>query len=355
MRKLIGTFIVFYLSLFVAINTYDHFTNEIFGGDWFLIKDPIARGIVYGEGMFNPPWTAVMLYPVAILPYYIGQGIIGGLSLLIFFLVLYQIDAKARFWIPAVLVSMPVVRLVGEGNIEILTVSGIYLLYRVIVDRDERAWLFAVSLILASAKLQETLLIIVACSLYLLFQRRRRTLFLGIAYAAVPIGLSMLWKGQAWIAGLPLDYELYSLKGLVYGTPYYVLVVLIGLAALLLVDYETEDPLPYFGLLASSSILISPYAGFESLIPTIIFGSYYQLRYRSKTIGMLSILSMYLAYVFLLEGSMINGYVRVILILHVGVFMTSAFLDVYRKRQVPLYERARTLFRPELATEAYQH
>lgn len=100
--------------------------------DWHGAFRPAALEILHGrspynaEGFFNPPWTAVLLLPFAILPENIGRAVMALVSLITYTYVARQLGAT-KLAIIFLLISPPVLHGILNGNIDWLVTLGFVL------------------------------------------------------------------------------------------------------------------------------------------------------------------------------------------------------------------------------------
>jgi hypothetical protein len=97
--------------------------------DWRVIREGVLAllsGNGYTADYFNPPWTALILAPLAQLPATISSAVLALVNLASFGVVAHRLGAK----LPALLLlltSAPVISGVGIGNIDWLPALGLLL------------------------------------------------------------------------------------------------------------------------------------------------------------------------------------------------------------------------------------
>ena len=97
--------------------------------DWHGAFRPAALEILHGRtpytasGFFNPPWTAVLLIPFAILPEHIGRAVLVIVALATYAYVGYKLGGT-KVTIPLLLVSPPVLHGILNGNLDWLAALG---------------------------------------------------------------------------------------------------------------------------------------------------------------------------------------------------------------------------------------
>ncbi len=100
--------------------------------DWSAVLRPAVFEILHGrspynaEGFFNPPWTAILLIPFAVLPENLGRAIMILSSLVTYSFVAYRLGAK-KTSIVFLLLSPPVLHVIINGNIDWLAALGFIL------------------------------------------------------------------------------------------------------------------------------------------------------------------------------------------------------------------------------------
>ena len=100
--------------------------------DWHGALRPAALEVIYGrspynaDGFFNPPWTAILLIPFAILPENVGRAAMALTSLIVYGFVAHRMGAK-KITILFLLLSPPVLHGILNGNIDWLVVLGFIL------------------------------------------------------------------------------------------------------------------------------------------------------------------------------------------------------------------------------------
>jgi len=100
--------------------------------DWSAVLRPAVFEILHGrspynaEGFFNPPWTAILLIPFAILPDNLGRAFMALSSLVAYSVVAYRLGAN-KTSIIFLLLSPPVLHVIINGNIDWLAALGFIL------------------------------------------------------------------------------------------------------------------------------------------------------------------------------------------------------------------------------------
>jgi hypothetical protein len=100
--------------------------------DWHGAFRPAALEIIHGrspynaEGFFNPPWTAILLVPFAVLPENVGRAALVIAALATYAYVAHRFGAS-KLVIGFLLISPPVLHGILNGNIDWLAVLGVVL------------------------------------------------------------------------------------------------------------------------------------------------------------------------------------------------------------------------------------
>jgi hypothetical protein len=93
---------------------------------------PAALELLHGrspynaEGFFNPPWTAILLIPFAILPENVGRAVMVIAALAVYAYVAHKLGAS-KLTIGLLLLSPPALHGILNGTLDWLTVLGIVL------------------------------------------------------------------------------------------------------------------------------------------------------------------------------------------------------------------------------------
>lgn len=97
--------------------------------DWHGAFRPAALEILHGRspytasGFFNPPWTAILLIPFAILPEHIGRAVLVLVTLATYTYIGYKLGGN-KVTITLLLVSPPVLHGILNGNLDWLAALG---------------------------------------------------------------------------------------------------------------------------------------------------------------------------------------------------------------------------------------
>ena len=217
------------------------------GFDWLHTFGPAGRKwwAPYEVLYHNPPWIALLLWPLAVLPYSLGI-IVNNLAAVLATILFIQKEAKERAWIAilATLLSPFFYQLLFVSNIDWIVILGLIVAGR---------W----SLPLLAAKPQAVLH--VPLHYFRLAENRWRFWLPSIA-----IGLASLAIWGFWPADIPAIPDLAFLNASPF--PW---AVPVGIF-IIWKTWNKEDALLWV-LLASA--LISPYFRFSSLVPLMAAAS----------------------------------------------------------------------------------
>jgi hypothetical protein len=246
--------------------------------DWKIFWDT-TRGFQLnysGQLAFTPPWAMALLWPFTTLPLSASWAL-WSFALLAVLLAAASVSSVRSQRAAAILLctSYPAVRQLVDGNIELLIIAGALLIVWALPRRQPLA--FAAGVLLTSAKIQESwLLLAVACSLAYV-QWGLRSALKAYALAAVPVAASLLWRGADWwaalqrfpFAGTSIDASLRATFARL-GLPDWLFIAswLAGLAATLLVLRRRGGALgrPEAGALVAAGLLLAPYAASNSVL-----------------------------------------------------------------------------------------
>ncbi len=262
----------------------------VFGYDWHNYWAMVQGGWPdYGAvDVFNPPWTVLLLWPLAALPFKTGWAALTLLTLAVLVAsVPRRADGRLDYWLLAALfTSYWVLRQLAEGNLAGLMVAGVLLLLSGLERRDP--WRLAAGGLLATAKYQESwlLLLIVAGLVARTWPARRWLTAAGLGLAAVTPSLLLL--GGPWlhklltpagfspnIARLTGNISLTALTVLPGFPPWGAAVAsVIVLAATGWVVWRSAPAFSRLtaGFLIAASLLTAPYTGGASLTTLLAVG-----------------------------------------------------------------------------------
>lgn len=173
----------------------------VFGYDWHNYWVMFQGGWpdYSAVDVFNPPWTVLMLWPLAALPFKTGWAVLTLLTLAVLVAsVPRRADGRLQVGLlAALLTSYWVLRQLAEGNLAGLMVAGALLLLNGLERRDP--WRLAAGGLLVTAKYQESwlLILVVAWRVLRTWPVRRWAVAAGLSLAVA--GPSLLLLGGPWL------------------------------------------------------------------------------------------------------------------------------------------------------------
>lgn len=227
---------------------------------------PAALELLHGrspynaEGFFNPPWTAILLIPFAILPENVGGALMVIAALAAYAYVAHKLGAN-KLTVGLLLLSPPSMHGILNGNIDWLAVLGVVL----------PPWL---GLFFLAIKPQVGMIVI----LYLFFAEWKRGGFHRVAKTFLPVGLASILSVAVfgpWFLAIP------SLDEISINASLLPLALPIGLA--LTVTAIRKNEIRY-SMIASP--MLSPYLLLHSWIGAFLALAPYPYEAAAAVIGM---------------------------------------------------------------------
>lgn len=277
---LLAVFIVLFVSVFKRLPI----EGTSLALDWRGIWQSIEGGTInYGKGLRNPPWSIIPVLPFGLISFRESWALLTIVTLGVLVISVPRNSSHRSFWFYTFLIStsFPTLRLVADGNLEVLTIAGtLILLYGY---RSRSPWALSVGILLASAKPQESWLFILAIALYSYQQwplKRVATAFTIVVLFVVP---SMLWVGKDWLQALILieergsimDVSLIAAMNRLMVSPWLIGIFWLAiLIATMVVVIRTGRSFSRHkaGFLISASLLLSPYSAGNSMITVLAIG-----------------------------------------------------------------------------------
>jgi len=251
--------------------------------DWRGIYTGLIRGVRYGSGVRNPPWSLALLLPLRVLSMPASWGVWNFVSLLILLLSVPRHAQRARFWLSALLliVSYPILRLFADGNLDPLTLAGALLC--VIGYQKRHSLVLTAGILLASTKPQASVLLLLVLGLYVLQTwPLREWLRLG-GWLAIIVIPAMLWRGQEWLEavfgiqqrGSLMDVSLNSTLTRAGLSPTLSAVLWLAVLGLtLFIAWRSDRTFSRYkaAMLAAASLLIAPYSAGNTVLVVMAVG-----------------------------------------------------------------------------------
>jgi len=281
------------LLLLLAIGLLTRYFEQLpiegtsLGIDWHNIYNGI-RGLTLTytsehDGLRNPPWSVLALIPLGLLSYRSGWGLMILIDIAVLIISVPYSMHRARHWLAILMLisSYPSLRQVADGNVEALVVGGVLLILYGL--RKENSLLLAIGILLASAKFQETWLLLIVLGFYL-FRQWQRWLLSGLV-VVMTVMLSLLWRGREWfdaLRNLPqpgqgtlLDMSLVSVLGQ-HNSPYLLTgslwLALLAATVWIITKGKFNLSRDKAGFLICASLMLAPYAAGNSLLTAFAIG-----------------------------------------------------------------------------------
>lgn len=227
------------------------------GGEWYTYYRAIPSGFLNMPEVANPPYTAVLLYPLMLLPMKVGAEVFTLLNVCAVFLATYL--AGGNRW--GVLLSFPLTWLVWYAQLDGLVALGVGLGYWA-VRKQHPLWV-GIACILLGIKPQIGSIV----ALYYLWRIKNLK---ALIYPAVVMLLSVLLFGFWPVAyirrllGSP-DAAFFTDQSTNIGLfPW-------GMLSWLLLLFQSESTRHRIMLILGATMLSSPYAAYYSTLSLIIF------------------------------------------------------------------------------------
>jgi hypothetical protein len=254
------------------------------GIDWRGLWSGIQGGTLrYGTGLCNPPWSILPVLPLGFLSFRASWGLLTLATLGTLVASVPRTSSHKIRWLSVLLLitSYPALRHVADGNLEGLVIAGLLLvLYGYHAGSP---WALAAGTLLATAKMQETWLLMVALAIYVIgtwSPRRWAASALVVAIGVVP---GMLWLGRDWLnaviatpqRGSIMDSSLSAavsrlgLPSWVFGSLW---VAVLAATLYIVLAGQRSISRQKAGFLISASLLLSPYAAGNSFLTVLAIG-----------------------------------------------------------------------------------
>lgn len=188
--------------------------NTTLGLDWRTIWEAVYRGkVTYGNtgdtigGFYTPPWGVLLLWPLGFLSFRDSWAIISLLTIIALVLSVPRTQQRRLDFIAILLLvlSFPSLRNLADGNLEGLVIAGLALL--IYGFNHQRPYIFAIGILLATVKFQETWLLVAAILILSLFYWPIDQKIKSYTLIGSIIVLSMVLWGRPWISSLFSDSQ----------------------------------------------------------------------------------------------------------------------------------------------------
>ena len=235
------------------------------------------------DGLRNPPWSVLLLLLLGLLSYRSSWGVMMLIGVGVLIACVPRSAHRRRYWLAVLLAisSYPFLRQVADGGVEALVIAGILLIIWAVPQKSPIG--LAIGVLLATAKVQETWLLLLFLAFYL--REDWRTWLSSGALVAGVVALSLLWRGREWLnamidvpqpgQGTLIDmslvsvFSLHNIPGPLIGIVWCML-----LLATAWVTLKSEGRLSRekAGFLICASLILSPYAAGNSFLTAFAIG-----------------------------------------------------------------------------------
>lgn len=253
--------------------------------DWKQLYNGLHNGPNYGNqtGLRIAPWSVLAVLPLGWLSFRASWGVLTFLTLAVEIISVPAAPPKWRQWAGILLLasSFPSLRHIVDGNFEGLIIAGTLLL--VYGLGRQNLWMSAAGVVLATAKIQETWLLMATAGVYVLRTwPRREWLKLAGLFLTVMIP-SLLWKGSEWLAAMAaigergsiMDASLLAALGRA-GLPLWVIgalwIILLAATAFIVLRTAPQLSREKAALLIAASLLLAPYSAGNSYLTVLAVG-----------------------------------------------------------------------------------
>jgi hypothetical protein len=255
--------------------------------DWKRLWPQLEGGIVqYGGGLLNPPWAALLMTPLGLLPLQASWGLLAFLTTLVLVVSVPRVSNKRLYWLSIALLvfSYPSLRHMVDGNFEMLIIGGALL--TVLGFQRKHPLILAFGVLLLSSKPQAAALALLVLGVYALLEwKQYDRVWLSTAGIILAVTLPLLlWIGDEWLETMLNIPERTSIMNMSLmpaleriGSlpPALILVAWAALVgATLWVAWRTRTQLTRekLAFLLAASLLASPYSGGNSQIALLAVG-----------------------------------------------------------------------------------
>jgi hypothetical protein len=289
-------------ALFIFFFNIFPMDGNSLGIDWRGIWLGLQGGLPsYGTGLRNPPWSLILVLPLGLLTFKSSWAILTLATIATELIsvprkLLNKVDWPVTIFL---VTSYPSLRNIADGNLEILTMSGVLL--TLFAYRRRKPWLMAGGFLLASGKPQETWLLLIVISVFILRTWPRERILPAVVGVSVIVTVTMIMFGREWITALLgieqrgsiMDISLFSTlarlslqPSVIWGI--WITILCITLYVALSTGYIVDHRKA--GLLISASLLLSPYAAGNNLLLIVAIGVVPMFRLDMKSAVALGIL-----------------------------------------------------------------
>lgn len=339
------------VALAIILTFFERIPIENMSGfaiDWKSLYAGLNGGhIVYrGGSVMIAPWSLPAVFPLGFFSLHAGWGMLALMTATVLVL---SVPRRRSFGlyllsIVALVTSWPAIRQIVDGNFEVLVIAGALLV--IYGYRRQRLVVLAIGLLLATAKPQETWLMMIVLGIYLWRTFSRAQLLRLAGMLLIVIVPAFLLFGSSWIAAMrgiipapgpdnPVDISLWASLGRlginswIIGPLWLLAVALTLSVALAGKPTLTRDKA---AMLIAASLFLAPYAAGDSFLTVLTIGVIPMLQTRPR-IGWLLLLLTDLQYILPRDFLLSNGayYWTAMLILVWAIWMWSLYRSEAQK------------------------
>jgi hypothetical protein len=289
------------VALAIMLSFFERIPIENMPGfaiDWKSLYAGLQGGhIVYkGGSVMIAPWSLPAVVPLGFFSLHAGWGMLALLTATVLVVSVPRRRSFGMYLLSIILLvtSWPAIRQIVDGNFEVLVIAGVLL--AIYGYRRQRLVILAAGLLLATAKPQETWLMMIVLGIYLWRTFTRQQLLRLAGMLLIVIVPALLLFGSSWIAAMkgiipapgpdnPVDISLWASLGRL-GINAWITGALWLLAAALTL-YVTLAGKPTLsrdkaGMLIAASLFLSPYAAGDSFLTVLAIGVIPMLQTRPR-------------------------------------------------------------------------
>jgi hypothetical protein len=272
----VGMFIAFFEQLPIE--------GTSLGIDWITLYRSMAGGQArYEPGFINPPWTALMVAPLGLLSMRASWGLLALLTVAVEVASVPRVTPRWRTYagILLLIVSIPTLRHLADGNFEGLVIAGILL--SLWAYRRQHVLGLVAGVLLATSKPQVGGLFVLALGVCVL-QRwpRRQSMQAAAAVLLIVVG-TLAWMGDDWLRTIRLTPDFGSLMDVSLraafnraGIPavFYLAALGLILAATTWIVWRSVRTFSRekAGMLTAAALLVAPYSAGNSALTVMAVG-----------------------------------------------------------------------------------
>jgi hypothetical protein len=299
---LIGAAIIGIAAVLIA-NAFERLPIEgtSLGIDWRGLWSGIRNGQVsYATGLFISPWSLPFILPFGFLTLRSGWGILTLCTLGVLVISVPRDRPRMLLGVLLLTLSWPSLRHIADGNFEALVILGLLLI--VYGYREQKPVVLAVGSLMATAKVQETWILIIVLALYLITTWPRPKLVMFGAVVAAVVVPAMILVGPLWLnttlriyeRGSIMDITLPAAVGRMGLSPVITVIaglVLVGVTAYVVLTGQRTLTREKAGMLVALSLLLAAYGAGNSFLTVLAIGIIPLFQVRAIAGGILIILA----------------------------------------------------------------